>query len=158
MENYNCKEYIINRIHVFAQHGLTHYRWNSGIDINWNFKSWNPNFPTDAEVILHLFVTFMNLNFLTDESIVSSEFSKRHFCHIEKSIVNFKAVAIKQISSRPPHLVVIDNGKVFNLPEGEKNVFLAIYVFTFLVFHNYRGYLGFTSLGASRIGLDALLD
>lgn len=152
---YNNKDYIIKRIHDFAQKGIARYCWDSGNDTNWIFKSWNPALPTDSELLLHLFITFMDFHSGT-RHLDSFNFSKNHFCTKEEKI--HQGIFIKQISSRPPHYVVVDNNTVYELPEGEQNLFLAIYVFTYLVFRYHRGYISATSLANPNIGLDILVE
>ncbi|KAJ9065996.1 hypothetical protein DSO57_1014053 [Entomophthora muscae] len=151
---YQSRSYIVQRIKELGEHGfLSAFSWKGGSEGKWNYSVGNFSLPTDAELVSHLFVTFMDLTY----GVNSTRFSDNHFNERGASISGIKGLGIKQVSSRPPHYVVIGGGKVFELPEGENNIFMAIYVFVFFVMRDHSGYISGIPLHSPGIGLDSLI-
>jgi Cytochrome B561, N terminal len=66
----SSKEYVLKRIYALAVgHFLEDFRWDSGT--SWNGQPWEPSLPTDAQIVMHCFFTFM------DETLF--DFTQNHF-------------------------------------------------------------------------------
>jgi len=112
--DYHCRGYIIERIKTLARGGcLAAYRWDSGSD--WNGKAWNQErFPTDAEIILHLFCSYMDFqmpgqgsnNAFTNDYYVSKD--GKHSPYLEH-------IQIKQVEKYPPRYSFIARGCIWGV-------------------------------------------
>ncbi len=64
------KEYLIQRIIELSDGPyLQRFIWNGGG--KWRGKEWTPELPTDAQILIHLFCTFLDLKLPTTTTSVS---------------------------------------------------------------------------------------
>ncbi|KAI0228507.1 hypothetical protein L0F63_005894, partial [Massospora cicadina] len=146
---YQARQYVIRRLTgtqvldcssslpspiELASHGfISNFCWDGGSAGRWNYGAGQSALPTDAELLAHLFVTFMDLATPSALGVDATRFSTSHY--LERG-------------------APMGGGKVFELPKGGDNVFLAIYVFALLVMRDHSGGI---PLHAPEIGLDALV-
>jgi hypothetical protein len=114
---YECREYMIYRICKLAEGDfLTHYRWNSGGDSR---DHWTHEYPTDSELIFHLFCTYIDLNCSHDGPswLTNRSFSKELRLGWNRRPHDLKGVFIKELE--PNHLKygVIDMDRLVDIPE-----------------------------------------
>lgn len=151
--DYHCRGYIIERIKTLARGGcLAAYRWDSGSD--WNGKAWNQErFPTDAEIILHLFCSYMdfqmpgqgsNNNKFTNDYYVSKD--GKHSPYLEH-------IQIKQVEKYPPRYSFIARGCIWGIYPKRNNLFQTICLFLFFFKLEHSGYLGLFNLDTKGIEL-----
>ncbi|ORX70376.1 hypothetical protein BCR32DRAFT_272398 [Anaeromyces robustus] len=150
--DYHCRGYIIERIKTLARGGcLAAYRWDSGSD--WNGKAWNQErFPTDAEIILHLFCSYMDFqmpgqgstNTFTNEYYVSKD--GKHSPYLEH-------IQIKQVEKYPPRYSFIARGCIWGVYPKRNNLFQTICLFLYFFKLEHSGYLGLFNLDTKGIEL-----
>jgi hypothetical protein len=150
--DYHCRGYIIERIKTLARGGcLAAYRWDSGSD--WNGKAWNQErFPTDAEIILHLFCSYMDFqmpgqgsnNTFTNDYYVSKD--GKHSPYLEH-------IQIKQVEKYPPRYSFIARGCIWGVYPKRNNLFQTICLFLYFFKLEHSGYLGLFNLDTKGIEL-----
>lgn len=155
---YQTRSYIIQRITELASHGfLSNYKWDGGSGGNKGYSYGKLALPTDAELLVHLFITFMDWADPTALGVDSTRFSANHYLERGAPLAGMRGIFIKQVTLRPPHYVVVCGGKVFELPKGDTNLFWAIYTFAYLGMRDHAGYVSGIPLSAPEIGLDTLV-
>ncbi|ORX60815.1 hypothetical protein BCR36DRAFT_314656 [Piromyces finnis] len=150
--DYHCRGYIIERIKTLARGGcLAAYRWDSGSD--WNGKAWNQErFPTDAEIILHLFCSYMDFqmpgqgssNAFTNDYYVSKD--GKHSPYLEH-------IQIKQVEKYPPRYSFIARGCIWGVYPKRNNLFQTICLFLYFFKLEHSGYLSLFNLDTKGIEL-----
>ncbi|CAB0015903.1 unnamed protein product, partial [Nesidiocoris tenuis] len=149
------QHYIVQRFRTLAQgHGMGDFKWNVGGDIGG--KPWDHGLPTDAELIMHLFATYLDLQLplSPSNSNTSKPFSSIYVT--ETAVRKNKAakVAILRQSMTPPHYNLLIDDEVQEIPPGRNNLFYAIVLFLHCIKTYENGMLGRISLG--RHGIDML--
>ncbi|KAI9292667.1 hypothetical protein K502DRAFT_325691 [Neoconidiobolus thromboides FSU 785] len=134
------RDKLISRLRILATSPfLSNYKGNYGesvvplSDIILNDKSTSKSQITDYELLLHLFITKMNLNLTTPPvSFASLLFTKIHMAFYGKDHpeeMSDPTFFLKELSGNKGHFVLVDckTQNVIGLPAGDCNLFLAIY-------------------------------
>jgi len=145
MRNCTCREYLVQRVKSLADGTyLTGYSWNAGG--KWNDKNWSTELPTDAQIVAHIFATYLELKlqFISLPGRNSSSL----FVVCPDSPDNVKTqLFIYQSTINPPHF------DIYHFPEGSKvaercpvekgseNLFTALVLFIYLINKYHMGYL-----------------
>eukprot|EP00727_Mastigamoeba_balamuthi_P005778 m51a1_g182 hypothetical protein (609) ;mRNA; f:597893-600053 len=145
-----CVPYVVQRIHDLAS--STHmqgFNWNDGG--RWVGGPWTPALPTDAQLLLHVFCTFMD-DKMEETSGKPKVFTNQYFVAAPLSPQKGKkdVVALYQVSPKPLHLQVVF-GEDWPVPK-------ALVTFVLIVKKHFNGFLRQTDLGGSAIALLSALD
>ncbi|KAI9591508.1 cytochrome B561, N terminal-domain-containing protein [Syncephalis fuscata] len=157
---YTCRDYIIARIKDLAVGGvLAAYRWDSGAII-WNDdKKWTPEMPSDAQLILHLFCTFLDM--VTPDNDVTFPmnvpFSSLHYLAEGTKPDPNVAIQLKQVKKHPPHYCLVVDNKYWDVYPKRSNLFHTLVLFTFYANTRCAGYLGLLKLSSKAVGLSEVV-
>lgn len=130
------KGYIMHRLRLLCSDGyLGHFQWDGGG--KWNGQKWSPERPSDALLLLHVFMTMMDRRLRAHLPTELQPFQNR-YCHDgpkmpPKSKLARRHPMLHIVSSQPPHCRVIAGNKPRAIVQGRENVFQAIAVFLFYV-------------------------
>lgn len=124
---------------------LVAYRWDSGGE--WNGRVWHPELPTDAQIVMHAFCTFMDIIMPQDpRSPPGKTFTSRHFVtDLEGDAVRASMaydLCLYQTVRYPPHFAVLVNGVQFAVARGSSNLFSALCLFVYSAKVSLNGMLG----------------
>ena len=150
------QEYLFNRLQTLAADScISAFSWASGG--SHNSKPWNETLPTDTEIILHIFMTYIDQHLLAHAShVMDNRFKALYFVpfgQFPKKLKDNKKILLAQTSCNPPAFVVIFKDKVMQLPEASYNLFHAILLFLFLHDRHNYGQLDTVSLGSAGINV-----
>lgn len=136
--------YVISRLFTLSEDGfMGKYRWNRGG--SWKGKEWTPEFPTDAQVAMNVFCSFM-------DGLLPPAFEGDHRPFRRVHYMSAPPTAHQNIRGRylifqsqelpTPHYRVIVNGALQEVMPGKKNIFHAIVLFLYAIKQQKSGYLG----------------
>ncbi|KAJ3397511.1 hypothetical protein HDU92_007174 [Lobulomyces angularis] len=162
LENYlcvfdsSCRGYIVNRINDLAQGGcLSSFNWNSGGSyLNRPFNS--DLFPTDAQLLMSLFCTFLDASMPGENSAMlgSHPFLSKYFLSVDSKPDPSKSIQIRHYSKLPPHYNLVVEGKtIWDVYPKRNNVFQVIAIFCHYIRVTSNGYLGMLNLGGKSLNL-----
>jgi hypothetical protein len=139
-------EYVAQRLRELARGTcLGDYRWNGGGA--WNGKQWTSDLPTDAQIVLHAFCTYMDALLPAQSSARAAAFSDNHV--VAAPITGSKitsSIMLFQAHLHPPHIDVLFKKYLVPLQRGASNLFDALCVFLHCVERERDGFIGFVSL------------
>jgi len=155
------RAYLLERINQLAKGGaLSSYRWEKTRRKGTTDDS--GELPTDAQILVHLFCTFMDLTLVPDGT--PAPFSSRHYVVFPDKISNVTdfEVVIHQAHIHPPHFEIVchqENGNVLVWPchHGRNNLFVAISLFVYYVKTEMNGYIGQLSIAGSALDLERII-
>ncbi|CAK1584148.1 unnamed protein product [Parnassius mnemosyne] len=118
LEPFPDQRYVVRRIRELARAPcLSNYRWDAG------GSDWDHTQPTDADIILHLFATYL------DGQMVQSG-NPRPFSSQYLSAGGaggaVGALALHRVSSRPPQFALALGGELVGVPRGRANLLHAL--------------------------------
>ena len=147
-------DYLVNRIRELARGSdISLYRWNSGG--TYKSKKWDSSFPTDAQILIHLFCTYMDSMIPPTLSIADTHpFTSRFFSSAPQRFEDTQgAIAIYQTQILPPNfsLLIKDKG-LLSVPKGRLNLFHSLVAFLHYCYYKESGMLGQVNL--SLLGLN----
>ena len=147
-------DYLVTRIRDLARGSdISYYRWNSGGA--YKGKKWDSSFPTDAQILMHLFCTYMDSMIPPTLSIADTHpFTSRFFSSAPQRIEDIQGIiALFQTQILPPNfsLFIKDKG-LLSVPKGRRNLFHCIVAFLHYCYHKESGMLGQVNL--SLLGLN----
>lgn len=109
---------------------LTHFIWDShGILWDGGKKSWTPDLPTDAQIIMHLFTVYMDLAMPSHPSMTLDRFpfSYKYYVPMEAKPDPSTALQIKQTLKTPPNYNLVVDGSMWEVvPVSDKSFFLVV--------------------------------
>ncbi|KAI6659305.1 hypothetical protein LOD99_14976 [Oopsacas minuta] len=147
-------DYLVNRIRELAKGSdISLYRWNSGG--SYKGKKWDSSFPTDAQILIHLFCTYMDSMVPPTLSIADTQpFTSRFFSSAPQRFEDIQGViAIYQTQILPPNFSILIKEKgLLTVPKGRLNLFHSIVAFLHYCYHKESGMLGQVNL--SLLGLN----
>lgn len=127
---------------------LSEYKWNAG------GSEWEPSKPTDAELVLHLFATYLDGQLAGGGG--ARPFSAEHV--LERSAVRRPGrpgvPAVVRVSARPPHYALALGSETLEVGRGRNNLLHALLLLLAAAARLDPPALGRTSLG--RAGLNML--
>lgn len=147
-------DYLVNRIRELAKGSdISLYRWNSGGSYKGN--KWDSSFPTDAQIIIHLFCTYMDSMVPPTLTIADTQpFTSRFFASAPQRYEDIQGViALYQTQILPPNFSLLTKDKsLLAVPKGRLNLFHSIVAFLHYCYHKESGMLGQVNL--SLLGLN----
>ena len=147
-------DYLVSRIRDLSRGSdISYYRWNSGG--MYRGKKWNSSFPTDAQILMHLFCTYMDSMVPPTLSIADTHpFTSRFFSSAPQRVEDIQGViAIYQTQILPPHFSLFIKEKgLLSVPKGRRNLFHCVVAFLHYCYHRESGMLGQVNL--SLLGLN----
>ena len=151
----SCKDYVLDRLRQLHEGGtLSGYEWNGGG--KWKGRDWSQDsLPTDAHIILHLFVEKMNLLIATQavESgmrVGETPFSNRYVLITPQTPdPKNKDVLIWLQRRNPAHVKVVVRNEIWEVQPGSNNLFHALILYIYAVAKEERGVVEMMSLQQS---------
>ncbi|KJE90196.1 hypothetical protein CAOG_01539 [Capsaspora owczarzaki ATCC 30864] len=142
------KRQMLERFFVFDGN----YRWNSGG--KFKGKEWHPDLPTDAQIVMHLFCTFLDFILPADALVPKGKhFTARYFqLQLDSSEPPKHDVVIAQTNIHPPHFKIISMDERWEIFQGRNNLFHAIILFLYFIKTRRHGFVG--PMHIDSIGLD----
>ncbi len=148
----SCKEYVLERLRQLADGGtLSSYEWNGGG--KFKGREWShDSLPTDAQVLLHLFVTKLNtlLYQQAKESgmdVGPTPFSNRYLLITPQTPdAKNKDVLLWLQRRSPPHLKVVVRGETWDVAPGQNNLIHGLVLYIYAVAKEERGVIEMMSL------------
>ncbi|XP_032519845.2 transmembrane protein 209 [Danaus plexippus] len=149
LEPFADLRYVVRRLRELAKGGcLSEYKWNAG------GSEWEPSKPTDAELVLHLFATYLDGQLAGGGG--ARPFSAEHV--LERSAVRRPGrpgvPAVVRVSARPPHYALALGSETLEVGRGRNNLLHALLLLLAAAARLDPPALGRTSLG--RAGLNML--
>lgn len=148
------QEYFVGRLKELATGGcLRLYKWESGGQ--YKGKPWNNDLPSDPEILIHLFCTYMDTHLPSNPRYPDGKsFSGMHFLKSpQKSEERRSDLCIYQTRTKKAHFKVLVDKEVCELPKGRNNLFYAIVVFLYYAKQVHHGMLQRVNLGLSGINI-----
>eukprot|EP01117_Protostelium_nocturnum_P002789 TRINITY_DN13712_c0_g1_i1.p1 TRINITY_DN13712_c0_g1~~TRINITY_DN13712_c0_g1_i1.p1 ORF type:complete len:592 (-),score=177.45 TRINITY_DN13712_c0_g1_i1:45-1709(-) len=144
------REYLVKRYRELAEGNyMRSFNWNGGGTLK--EKEWSPEFPTDSQLVMHLFSSYM-------DSTLKENFSSKFIVTPPESLeVKRNHVFIYQRSVHPPHFEVYTPDP-FAVNQGTYNVFLALSLFVFWIDQKHQGYLSSVSLSSKQLALASVIQ
>eukprot|EP00455_Lapot_gusevi_P004136 TRINITY_DN11710_c0_g1_i6.p1 TRINITY_DN11710_c0_g1~~TRINITY_DN11710_c0_g1_i6.p1 ORF type:complete len:584 (+),score=132.36 TRINITY_DN11710_c0_g1_i6:85-1752(+) len=131
------RAYVAQRIRELSQgyNTIAAYNYNGGSD--WNGKPWQASLPTDAQILLHLFCTFLDFSC---KSLDWASFASRFLIHHNSSEAKDKNTFAKPLvilqsgTDRPYFYLICEQGKQrWTIKPGSSNLFHVIVMLLFYV-------------------------
>ncbi|KAJ2476666.1 hypothetical protein EV174_004854 [Coemansia sp. RSA 2320] len=172
---YNCRDYIVQRVHTLAQSvALPAYVFDGGgsyapfsrnsLPRSSDFEPgsapeqpWNPALhPTDAQLLFHLFCTFMDQT-LPPVQNSRHPFTDRYVMQPDRKSDHNLPVQIIQVVRKRPHFCLIVKGSFYDVTANRNNLFITLILFVLEIQRECAGYLGLTNLGGKHVDLLAVV-
>lgn len=153
------REYLIQRIRELAKGSyMAEFKWNGGG--LWKGKEWSQEFPTDAQIVFHLFCTFMDFVLPDQQSANGKPFTGKYVAISETPDLSKSSVILYQRQVHPPHFEVVSSHptEVWQVMQGRSNLFQALVLFIYCVKQKLCGYLGQILLSTSQINLLCVVE
>ncbi|XP_050352891.1 transmembrane protein 209 isoform X1 [Nymphalis io] len=139
--------YVVRRITELAQGGcLSSYRWDRG------GSDWDASKPTDAELVLHLFATYLDGQLAGGGG--ARPFSAEHVREASAARRGGGAPAVVRVSARPPHYALALAEETLDVGRGRNNLLHTLLLFLAAAARSDPPALARTHLG--RAGLNML--
>ncbi|XP_022665625.1 uncharacterized protein LOC111252276 [Varroa destructor] len=133
------QEYLVNRYRDFCIGGaLSKVNWSRGSG------AWNENLPTDAELLMLAFCTYMDVRVPIDADYLEGRrFTQQHVYDATKEAETRRTgddeVRMHKLSKRPPHYSLQIKHEMVDVGPGSANVFKVIFTFLFYQYHFNNG-------------------
>jgi len=158
-------EYVIKRIKILASGTcLINYNWNSGGNLD--DRKWSNDFPTDSQLVMHVFCTFMDEKVVPiSTSTKDHPFTLQHFMKAPADPKNLNInIVIYQTTQHPPHYNILatnpkDNTiETYQVIKGRNNLFHTIIIFVHYIKNYQKGFLYNNYLGSSDFRLLQIIE
>nr|XP_027197643.1 transmembrane protein 209-like [Dermatophagoides pteronyssinus] len=163
------QEYLVRRLKDLAKGGcMIEFLWDGGG--SYNYRPWKQDsMLTDAELILHVFCTYMDSRLLFNPALPEGKpFTSQHFKvatlggspGTNSSSMKFikSDTYIKQDKIYPPHYSLVLKGEHFEIPPGRNNLFYALLIFIHHIKVKNFGLLGRINLGPSGLNIAWVIE
>ncbi|KAF9964519.1 hypothetical protein BGZ70_006335 [Mortierella alpina] len=155
------RKYVVERLRAMGPL-LTHFIWDShGVTWDGGKKSWTPDLPTDAQIIMHLFTVYMDLAMPSHPSMTLDRFpfSYKYYVPMEAKPDHSTALQIKQTLKNPPNYnLVVDGSTVWEVVPKRLNVWYTLVLFIYMVMKESGGYVGQLNIGTQMMGLGDVVE
>lgn len=152
------QEYLVNRIRQLARGGcMSDFKWKGGG--RYNDKEWNTTLPSDSQILMHFFITYMDTQLLPVPNHPEIKpFSGHYYIKLNEEVPPGVKFAIQLCCENPPHFRVHAGGKVYEITQGYNNLFHTILFFLHRVNEIEYGMLGGINLGKSGVNILWVID
>ncbi|XP_076343527.1 transmembrane protein 209 isoform X1 [Tachypleus tridentatus] len=153
------QDYLVQRIKELAKGGcMSEFKWNKGG--SYKGKPWGDYLPTDCNVVMHMFCTYMDSRLPADPHYPDGKtFTSQYFRKTpDKPNVTKSNINIYQSWINPPHYQVVTGEDTWDPPKGWNNIFYAILLFLHHVKVKEASMLGRVNLGLSGINILWVLE
>ena len=151
---YTCRAYILHRINMLS-HGscLAQFQWS--VYQPFEGKEWtSEKFPTDAEIIMSLFCSFLSEHIEKLEPHKQNAFAVKHFLPVGAKPPASKTIAmIREQSKVPVHYQFIVDNIIWDIYPNRNNLFQTLALFVYYVKSACSGYIDLLYLGSKAVGL-----
>ncbi|KAF8975652.1 hypothetical protein BGZ46_008944 [Entomortierella lignicola] len=157
---YANRKYVVERLQAMGPL-LSHFIWDShGIAWDGGKKAWSPDLPSDAQIIMHLFTTYIDSAMPSHPSQVYDRFpfTYKHYVPVDNKPDPTTALQIKQTSKYPPDYSLVVEGSMWEVVPKRLNVWYTIVLFIYMVMKENAGYIGQINIGTQIIGLGDVVD
>ncbi|KAI8602502.1 cytochrome B561, N terminal-domain-containing protein [Dissophora ornata] len=157
---YANRKYVIERLKAIGPL-LTHFIWDSnGVTWEGGKKTWTPDLPTDAQIIMHMFTVYMDLAMPAQDPQIHSRFpfSYKYYVPMESKPDATTALQIKQSSKVPPNYSLVVEGSMWEVVPKRLNVWYSLVLFIYMVMRENGGYIGQLNIGTQAIGLGDVVE
>ncbi|KAF9962280.1 hypothetical protein BGZ72_008415 [Mortierella alpina] len=154
------RKYVVERLRAMGPL-LTHFIWDShGISWDGGKKSWTPDLPTDAQIIMHLFTVYMDLAMPSHPSMTLDRFpfSYKYYVPMEAKPDPSTALQIKQTLKNPPNYNLVVDGSMWEVVPKRLNVWYTLVLFVYMVMKESGGYIGQLNIGTQMMGLGDVVE
>ncbi|KAF9940932.1 hypothetical protein BGZ67_006354 [Mortierella alpina] len=154
------RKYVVERLRAMGPL-LTHFIWDShGISWDGSKKSWTPDLPTDAQIIMHLFTVYMDLAMPSHPSMTLDRFpfSYKYYVPMEAKPDPSTALQIKQTLKNPPNYNLVVDGSMWEVVPKRLNVWYTLVLFIYMVMKESGGYIGQLNIGTQMMGLGDVVE
>ncbi|CAO3564192.1 unnamed protein product [Mortierella alpina] len=154
------RKYVVERLRAMGPL-LTHFIWDShGVTWDGGKKSWTPDLPTDAQIIMHLFTVYMDLAMPSHPSMTLDRFpfSYKYYVPMEAKPDPSTALQIKQTLKNPPNYNLVVDGSMWEVVPKRLNVWYTLVLFIYMVMKESGGYIGQLNIGTQMMGLGDVVE
>ncbi|KAF9173154.1 hypothetical protein BGX20_003999 [Mortierella sp. AD010] len=140
---------------------LTHFIWDShGVTWDGGKKTWSPDLPSDSQIIMHLFMTYIDSAMPSHPSQVYDRFpfTYKHYVPVDNKPDPTTALQIKQTSKNPPNYSLVVEGSMWEVVPKRLNVWYTMVLFIYMVMKENAGYIGQINIGTQMIGLGDVVE
>ncbi|KAH6587589.1 hypothetical protein BASA50_011194 [Batrachochytrium salamandrivorans] len=144
---FSCREYILDRIKNLATGScVAQYQWDGGQ--NWHNRVWNhDNFPSDAEIIMHLFCKYLDEKLRILEPHKHQGFSEKYFLPAGAKPSAISIYMIREQSKWPAHYQLVVENIIWDIYPNRNNLFHTLAMFIYCVKVISSGYIGLLYIG-----------
>ncbi|KAJ1888863.1 hypothetical protein LPJ66_008352 [Kickxella alabastrina] len=176
---FNCREYIVQRVHTLSQSGaLPAYKFDGGGNYVAGANAatatvgsapagdtqapreqpWNQaQHPTDAQLLFHLFCTFMDQTMPPVQN-TRYPFTDRFVLQPDCKPDHNLPAQIIQVVRKRPHFCLFVKGSFYDVTAGRNNLFIVLILFVLEIQRECAGYLGLTNLGGKQVDLLSVIS
>ncbi|KAG0200158.1 hypothetical protein BGX28_006689 [Mortierella sp. GBA30] len=154
------RKYVVERLQAMGPL-LAHFIWDShGIAWDGCKKTWTPDLPTDAQIIMHLFTVYMDLAMPAHPSMALDRFpfSYKYYVPMEAKPDPTTALQIKQTDKAPPNYNLVVDGSMWEVVPKRLNVWYTLVLFIYMVMKENGGYIGQLNIGTQMMGLGDVVE
>ncbi|XP_014257035.1 transmembrane protein 209 isoform X2 [Cimex lectularius] len=151
------QQYVVQRIRDLAKgSSMNCFNWRSGG--NYEDKLWESHLLTDAELVMHLFMTYLDSRLpLLAERPSAKPFSSQYFARSPNSPKKTN-LAIVQDNVSPPHYQLMINNSLRDIPHGRNNLFWTLVQFLCCVKKYEHGSLGNINWGRGGLNMLSIIE
>ncbi|KAG0019870.1 hypothetical protein BGZ80_005157 [Entomortierella chlamydospora] len=157
---YANRKYVVERLQAMGPL-LTHFIWDShGVTWDGGKKTWSPDLPSDSQIIMHLFMTYIDSAMPSHPSQVYDRFpfTYKHYVPVDNKPDPTTALQIKQTSKSPPNYSLVVEGSMWEVVPKRLNVWYTMVLFIYMVMKENSGYIGQINIGTQMIGLGDVVE
>jgi len=158
----HCVDYVARRIKELGSGTvLARYNWNRGTDSEASNFVWDPRYPCDAQIVMHLFCTFLDFRLVADPTTARTgkPFTSKYFLKSLAFLGKNSHTVIYQRYTNPPHFeLVLPENKIWPIQQGHNNLFHTLACFVHTITKNNNGYLGPISISDPGILLSYVVE
>ncbi|KAF9437198.1 hypothetical protein BGZ76_001657 [Entomortierella beljakovae] len=154
------RKYVVERLQAMGPL-LSHFIWDShGVAWDGGKKTWSSDLPSDSQIIMHLFMTYIDSAMPSQPSQVYDRFpfTYKHYVPMDNKPDPTTALQIKQTSKYPPDYSLVVEGSMWEVVPKRLNVWYTMVLFIYMVMKESGGYIGQINIGTQMIGLGDVVE
>ncbi|KAF9113086.1 hypothetical protein BGX27_002242 [Mortierella sp. AM989] len=157
---YANRKYVVERLQAMGPL-LSHFIWDShGVTWDGGKKTWSPDLPSDAQIVMHLFMTYIDSTMPSHPGQVYDRFpfTYKHYVPVDNKPDPTTSLQIKQTSKSPPNYSLVVEGSMWEVVPKRLNVWYTMVLFIYMVMKENAGYIGQINIGTQMIGLGDVVE